>query len=133
MRTTTDRERPGDEGFTLVELLTVTLILGILAAIAIPLMVHNREKAYRASMKADLRSAVLAQMAWNSEHASYTDAVDDLAVEGYRNSQGVSPVHLKVVGTAGYVACVKHSAATDWLVYDSATGTMASSDSDCAA
>ena len=56
------------KGFTLIELLIVVVIIGILAAIAIPKFASTKEKAYLASMKSDLRNLATAQEAFAADN-----------------------------------------------------------------
>jgi type IV pilus assembly protein PilA len=60
------------KGFTLIELLIVVVIIGILAAIAIPKFASTKEKAYLASMKSDLRNLVTAQEGFFADNQAYT-------------------------------------------------------------
>src|SRR2546430_17635166 len=60
------------KGFTLIELLIVVVIIGILAAIAIPKFANTKEKAYLASMKSDLRNLVTAEEADFADSIKYT-------------------------------------------------------------
>ena len=62
----------GTKGFTLIELLIVVVIIGILAAIAIPKFANTKEKAYIASMKSDLRNLVTAEEPYFADQVSYT-------------------------------------------------------------
>jgi len=59
-------------GFTLLELLVVVVIIGVLAAIAIPKYSNTREKAYVAAMKTDLRNLATAEEAFFYDSATYT-------------------------------------------------------------
>ena len=59
-------------GFTLIELLIVVVIIGLLAAIAIPKFSNTKEKAYVAAMKSDLRNLATAEEAFFYDSAKYT-------------------------------------------------------------
>jgi type IV pilus assembly protein PilA len=60
------------KGFTLIELLIVVVIIGILAAIAIPKFANTKGKAYIASMKSDLRNLVTAEEAYFADSVKYS-------------------------------------------------------------
>ena len=74
------------KGFTLIELLIVVVIIGILAAIAIPKFSNTKEKAYMAAMKSDLKNLASQQEVYYSDTYSYSDEFSDLA---FTNSDGV--------------------------------------------
>ncbi len=58
-------------GFTLIELLIVVVIIGLLAAIAIPKFAATKDKAHMASMRGDLRNLATAQESYWGENATY--------------------------------------------------------------
>ena len=66
-----------ESGFTLIELLVVMLILGILAAIAIPAFFNQREKANDAQAKSMARTAETAMETYSTDHGGVYTGVDE--------------------------------------------------------
>mgnify|MGYP001566800260 FL=1 len=75
------------KGFTLIELLIVVVIIGILAAIAIPKFANTKSKAYVTAMKSDLRNLVSSQESFFSDSAKYTTSLTAL---NFKQSSGVN-------------------------------------------
>jgi len=96
------------KGFTLIELLIVVVIIGILAAIAIPKFANTKSKAYVTAMKSDLRNLVTAEEAFFSDSTYYTSAARLVAKNSYKNSSGVG-VPAVVTGAGYWSATVTHS------------------------
>ena len=89
------------KGFTLIELLIVVVIIGILAAIAIPKFQDTKEKAYITAMKSDLKNMVSAAEAYFSDNNTYA---------GYTAPTGSSGVTLGFSGSAtGWTGTASHS------------------------
>jgi len=94
------------KGFTLIELLIVVVIIGILAAIAIPKFSATREKAYFAAMKSDLKNLASQQEIYYSDYYTYTSSSTNL---GFVQSEGVT-VTIGGVSTSGWNATATHTA-----------------------
>jgi prepilin-type N-terminal cleavage/methylation domain-containing protein len=102
------------KGFTLIELLIVVVIIGILAAIAIPKFANTKEKAVVASMKSDLRNLVTAQEAFFSDNQDYA--------AGTYIGDGTVYTQTNGTGGAGTLAFTPSANSTVVLTYVDAAG-----------
>lgn len=102
------------KGFTLIELLIVVVIIGILAAIAIPKFANTKEKAVLASMKTDLRNLVTSQEGFyfdNNDYAGGTTSGAQINATGGAGKVTFQPsagnvLTLSNVTNTGYSAVV---------------------------
>lgn len=110
-----------DRGFTLVEVVVVAGILIVLAAIAIPVFLHHRQRAVDAAIKSDLRSVATAQeTAFDDDHAYFSSLPS-----GVRLSQGNSVSITVASDAAANAYCLVGSnagASQDWVYISDAGG-----------
>jgi type IV pilus assembly protein PilA len=79
--------RHDEDGFTLIELLVVIIIIGILAAIAIPVFLNQRQKGYDAQAKSDVRNMATAEETYLTDNPTgYTASIPALSAEGFKES-----------------------------------------------
>jgi prepilin-type N-terminal cleavage/methylation domain-containing protein len=91
------------QGFTLIELLIVVVIIGILAAVAIPKFSATKGKAYVATMKSDLKNLASAQEAYYYDNSIYYDGVIPDPAIPFSASIGVA-VNIVSADVAGWSA-----------------------------
>ena len=90
MRVHRERALRRTDGFTLIELLIVVVIIGILAAIAIPKFATSKGQAYLSLMKGDLRNLATAQEAYAGDNGTYYGGAVPAAGLVYNPSVGVT-------------------------------------------
>src|SRR3982751_2272236 len=92
---------PNKKGFTLIELLIVVVIIGILAAIAIPKFANTKEKAYVAAMKSDLRNIETYEEQYAADNGGDYfggTATSAAPLQGFSPSQNVTVTVTNVAG-----------------------------------
>ncbi len=121
-------QEENEGGFTLIELLVVIIIIGILAAIAIPVFLQQRKKGYDAAIKSDLVAAATAEETYLTDFNTYTDSTANLSTsETFKFSAAGDYTNntqaLTIVSATNQGYCITGVAASGnkWF-YDSGNG-----------
>ena len=101
------------EGFTLIELLIVVVIIGILAAIAIPKFAATKDKAKLSSIKTDVRNVETAEETYFSNYATYGTFAQLQAASNFNLSTGNTMAITPAVN--GYTVAASNSSITSTI------------------
>ncbi|HWC33200.1 MAG TPA: prepilin-type N-terminal cleavage/methylation domain-containing protein [Mycobacteriales bacterium] len=116
-------QEENEGGFTLIELLVVIIIIGILAAIAIPVFLNQRKKGYDSAAKSDLRNFATAEESYLTDYDAYSSVYGTVSTaETVKGSKNVSDIAIALDGTSDGYCLGIHSRSGSNFFYDSEAG-----------
>ena len=120
---TSQKSGSNDAGFTLIELLVVIIIIGILAAIAIPVFLNQRVKAYDSAAKSDLKNLAQFEEGYLVANDRYATIAEVIAAgDGVRVTGQVTLSVVLYSGSSGYCLSAQHNGSPNRWYYDSLAG-----------
>ena len=111
-----------DDGFTLIELLVVIIIIGILAAIAIPVYLNQRQRAYDAASKSDIRVLAEFEETYYVNASTYADLPQLDAVGSLLIPSKLDTLTIMWLNTSGYCLSAHNLLSNRTWYYDSQAG-----------
>jgi type IV pilus assembly protein PilA len=96
-------KKNNENGFTIIELLIIVVVIGLLAAIAIPQFASYKQRSFDGRSQSDLRNAITVEEAYFVDNEAYTAAPSDLITLGFKASPGVNlAIALNGTGWSAY-------------------------------
>ena len=113
-----------NDGFTLVEILIVVVIIGLLAVIAIPQFITYRSQAVDAQLKSDLRNAAVAVEAYFTKRSVYPASIAEIQSYGFQPSDGVTLTLAIVTQNSYTITAAKPGGTQPSFTFTSSNGTI---------
>ena len=113
-----------NEGFTLIEILIIIVIIGLLAAIAIPQFITYRNQAVDAQLKSDLRNAAVAVESYFTKKSVYPASLAEIQGYGFHPTDGVTLTITVVTPNSYSITAAKPGGTQPSFTFTSSTGAI---------